>query len=282
MAPVSLKFLGTGGGRFTTIYQARSTGGCLVDAGGLRTHIDPGPGALLRCRQEGEDPTNVRAVLVTHAHPDHYTDAEVVVEAMTKGGTTKRGTVVGSKSVIDGTATHDAVFSRYHRERPEQMFAVAPGDNFKLGTMSVRATFSKHSDDATVGYRFTTEDGVLGYLADTALADELVAAHRGSRVLVLPATRPRKSRIDWHLCSEDVAAVVKAVRPELALLNHLGLKMVRAGPDAEAAWVEQQTGVRTVAAADGMRVIVGDKIEVVPPGAGAIAPTLKEASEVTD
>jgi ribonuclease BN (tRNA processing enzyme) len=69
MAPVSLKFLGTGGGRFTTIYQARSTGGCLLDAG-LRAHIDPGPGALLRARQEGEDPTTTRAVLVTRAHPD--------------------------------------------------------------------------------------------------------------------------------------------------------------------------------------------------------------------
>jgi phosphoribosyl 1,2-cyclic phosphodiesterase len=261
MAPVSLKFLGTGGGRFTTIYQARSTGGCILDAG-VRMHIDPGPGALLRCRQEGEDPTATRAVLVTHAHPDHYCEAEVAVEAMTKGGTVVRGLVVGSKSAIEGSETHDAVFSRYHKERPESMFAVAPGANFKVDTVSVRATPSKHSDDTTVGFRFATHAGTIGYLADTALDEAVVSAHRGSRVLVLPATRPRRSRIDWHLCSEDIVAVLKAVRPEVALLNHLGLKMVRAGPEAEAAWIEQQSGVRTVAAFDGMRATVGDTIEV--------------------
>jgi phosphoribosyl 1,2-cyclic phosphodiesterase len=281
MAPVSLRFLGTGGGRFTTIYQARSTGGCLLEAG-LRVHIDPGPGALLRARQEGEDPTATRAVLVTHAHPDHYSEAEVAVEGMTKGGTVKRGTVVGSKSVIEGTDTHDAVFSRYHKDRPSEFFAVAPGDNFKLGTVSVRATPSKHSDDTTVGFRFTTGEGVIGYLADTALEETVVAAHRGSRVLVLPATRPRHSRIEWHLCSEDIVAVLKAVRPEIALLNHLGLKMVRSGPEKEAAWIEEQSGVRTVAAFDGMRVVVGDAIEIAKPASVPAPSDIKDLGDVPE
>jgi phosphoribosyl 1,2-cyclic phosphodiesterase len=281
MAPVSLKFLGTGGGRFTTIYQARSTGGCLIDAG-LRIHIDPGPGALLRYKQEAEDPTMTNAVLVSHAHPDHYTDAEVCVEAMTKGGTVKRGTVVGSKSVIDGTETHDAVFSRYHRQAPEELFAVAPGDHFKLGGVSVRATPSKHTDDTTVGFRFTTSDGVIGYLADTALTPDVAAAHKGSRVLVLPATRPRRSRIDWHLCSEDVAELVRQIRPEVALLNHLGLKMVRADPEREAAWISQASGVRTVAAFDGMRVLIGDTIEVARMVVPADSPSPKGLANVPE
>jgi ribonuclease BN (tRNA processing enzyme) len=116
-----------------------------------------------------------------------------------------------------------------------------------------------------VGFRFTTSEGVIGYLADTAFDEELVRAHRGSRVLVLPATRPRKSRIYWHLCSEDIAQLVKAVRPDIALLNHLGLKMVKSGPQVEAAWIEEQSGVRTVAAFDGMGVSLADKIEVAPP-----------------
>jgi hypothetical protein len=38
--------------------------------------------------------------------------------------------------------------------------------------------------------------------------------------------------------------------------------MVRAGPEKEAAWIEEQSGVRTVAATDGMRVAVGDAVEV--------------------
>lgn len=265
MAGVALKFLGTGGGRFTTMYQARSTGGCLLDAG-RQVHIDPGPGALLRARQEGQDPTKTRAVLVTHAHPDHYTEAEVVVEAMTRGGTARRGTFVGSVSTLEGTDSHDAVLSRYHRSRPKEAFSVGPGDHFKLGGVTVRATPSHHRDDTTVGFRFTTEEGVIGYIADTSLEEDVIKAHAGSRVLVLPATRPRGARIDWHLCTEDVATIVRAIQPEVALLNHLGLKMIRAGPDGEAQWLEEKTGVRTVAASDGMQVTVGDRIDVGPIG----------------
>jgi ribonuclease BN (tRNA processing enzyme) len=181
---------------------------------------------------------------------------------MTRGGTTKRGMFVSSVSALDGTESHDAVLSRYHRTLPEEAFAVRPGDHFKVGEVTVRATPSLHKDDTTVGFRFATAEGVIGYLADTSLTDEVVRAHAGSRVLVLPATRPRGARINWHLCTEDVAAIVRALRPEVALLNHLGLKMVRAGPDAEAAWVQEQTGVRTVATTDGMQVRVADTVEV--------------------
>ena len=41
-----LIMLGTGGGRHTTMFQARSTGGFLLDTGKSRIHMDPGPGAL--------------------------------------------------------------------------------------------------------------------------------------------------------------------------------------------------------------------------------------------
>jgi phosphoribosyl 1,2-cyclic phosphodiesterase len=243
------------------MYQTRSTGGCILDAG-TRVHIDPGPGALLRSRQEGQDPSRTRAVLVSHAHPDHYTDAEVAIEAMTRGGTTRRGMFVGSVSALDGTQSHDSVLSRFHRTRPEQAFAVQPGEHFKIGAVTVRATPSHHRDETTVGFRFTTSEGVIGYVADTAMEEDVVRAHKGSRVLVLPATRPLGKRIPWHLCTEDVAEVVRAIRPEVALLNHLGLKMIRSGPDAEARWIEDKTGVRTVAAADGMRATIGDTIEI--------------------
>lgn len=262
MAKVFLKFLGTGGGRFSTITQERSTAGCLLEAG-VRFHIDPGPGALLRSRIEREDPTRVRAVLVTHAHPDHYCEAEVAVEAMTKGGAEKRGLLAGSLSVIDGTATHGPVVSKYYKARPEEVFAVRQGDNFKVGPVSVRATPSFHSDETTVGFRFHTEEGAIGYLSDTSYDAEVVAAHKGSRLLVLPATRPRRSRIRWHLASEDVVEILKAVRPEMAVLNHLGLRMLRAGPEKEAEWIEKVSGVRTVAGFDGMQVAVADEVAVV-------------------
>ena len=92
-------FLGTGGGRFATIYQVRSTGGIYVNDG-TRLHIDPGPSALMNLSRLSLDPARTDAVLISHCHPDHYADAEMLIEGMTKGGFKRSGTLVGSESVL--------------------------------------------------------------------------------------------------------------------------------------------------------------------------------------
>ncbi|MDH3366035.1 MAG: MBL fold metallo-hydrolase, partial [Thermoplasmata archaeon] len=93
---VRITFLGTGGGRFATIYQARATGGFYIEDG-RNIHVDPGPGALVRMRSVGLDPMNTHAILISHCHPDHYMDAEILIEAMTEGGTRKQGVLEASR-----------------------------------------------------------------------------------------------------------------------------------------------------------------------------------------
>jgi phosphoribosyl 1,2-cyclic phosphodiesterase len=78
----SLTFLGTGGGRFATIYQVRATGGIYINDGG-RLHLDPGPSALAGMRSLDLDPALTDCVMVSHCHPDHYGDAEMLIEGMT-------------------------------------------------------------------------------------------------------------------------------------------------------------------------------------------------------
>ena len=47
--------------------------------------------------------------------------------------------------------------------------------------------------------------------------------------------------------------VLHVARPGTAILNHFGMQVVKAGPDAIARRIEVETGVPTIAAADGMR-----------------------------
>ena len=94
---MKITFLGSGGGRFSAISQ-RS----IDNLGGKNYHIDPGPGALIRTYQFGFDPRNLSGVIVSHAHTDHYNDAEILIEAMTRGMTKSMGTIVGSESVLEG------------------------------------------------------------------------------------------------------------------------------------------------------------------------------------
>ncbi|MCJ7731677.1 MBL fold metallo-hydrolase, partial [Candidatus Bathyarchaeota archaeon] len=96
----TLDFLGTGGGRFVMTSQMRRTAGIRLSEGKTQVHIDPGPGALVFSNWAGLSPEKLDGLIVTHCHPDHYTDAEVFIEAMTRGTMAKRGVLAASKSVL--------------------------------------------------------------------------------------------------------------------------------------------------------------------------------------
>jgi hypothetical protein len=54
--------------------------------------------------------------------------------------------------------------------------------------------------------------------------------------------------------TEEAAKIISKVRPKLAIIQHFGMLMVKAGEDKEAKWIEEQTGVKTIAAKDGMSI----------------------------
>lgn len=245
-----LTFLGTGGGRFSTLFQARGTGGLYLEDGAARLHIDPGPGALLKLHGAGLDPTDTTGVLVTHAHLDHCNDANLLIEGMTRGGTERRGFLCGSVSVVEGYAGQPPVVTPHHRELCATVHVAKPGGNARVSGVRVEFLATDHRDPTNVGFKFHTSGGVLTYYTDSILRDDLVKPIEGTRVLVLGVTRPRGAPIPGHLTTDDAAAIADRVRPELLVLTHLGLKVLRGGPDGEASYVQDKTGVPTVAARD--------------------------------
>lgn len=251
---LSLVFLGTGGGRFATILQTRATGGLYLYSDSTRLHIDPGPGALIRMKECGIDPTKTSAIIVTHNHPDHYNDAEILIEAMTHGCKKKKGMFAASESVLNGFQSLGPSVSKYHSSKPLKTELLKPGMEFELDNLKIRATRTAHSDATAFGLRMESHDGVLSLTGDTALKEELFEDHKGATVLILSVTRPLNSRIPYHLSTEDAAELAKAIRPKLAILTHFGAKFVSSNPDVQANWVEQKSGVRTISAWDGMTV----------------------------
>jgi len=262
-----LTLLGTGGGRFATVTQERATGGVYLEDG-VSLHIDPGPGSLVMMKRARLDPMRTDGILVSHCHPDHYTDAEVLMEAMTNGAKVRRGYLVGSRSVLQGEDGIGPAISAYHQAAMEEVHMLSPGDSVELSHVKVLATPAAHSDPSTVGFRLGTTNGEVGYVPDTSLADEVIEANRGVRVLVVPLTRPLRARIDHHLCTEDAAELVDGVKPELAVLNHMGLKTLREDPGLQAEWISKKSGVRTVVGDDLMRIRIAEHISVKGPGEG--------------
>lgn len=250
---VELVFLGAGGGRYQTIDQHFKTGGFRLHAG-AKLHVDPGPGALLLSHQHELDPLDIDCVVVTHCHPDHYCDAEVLIEAMTQHMTKKRGVLIGSESALKRAGRYGPAVSRYHQSKPAEVKCSKPGESYELDDVKLEATPTRHGDQTTFGIKFLTKDGAIGYTSDTQYFDELAKHFEGSRVLIANVTRPLAMRIPWHLCSDDLISLLNQVKPELAVMVHMGMLFLKHSPEKEAARIKAATGVETVPGYAGLRV----------------------------
>jgi len=256
-----LTFLGTGGGRFVTLTQERSTGGIYLEDG-YKVHIDPGPGALHALRRNRIDPTNTHGLMITHCHPDHYANAETLIEGINTGRRGQHGFLIAAHSVTRGRDKIGPAISRYHLSKIHRVVTVKSGDTFHVGHLQGLATPALHSDPDAVGFRLSTRDGEVSYVADTELREEVTASHKGSRLLILAVTRPLQARIPFHLSTEDAAVMAESIKPELVILTHMGKKFLKEGPRKQAEWIEERSGIRTLAGEDDMRVYMKEQISV--------------------
>jgi phosphoribosyl 1,2-cyclic phosphodiesterase len=263
LEPLNIHFLGTGGGRFTMITQLRRTAGIRLVYGDTDIHIDPGPGATVFSNWARLNPQKLDAIVVTHSHPDHYTDAEVLVEAMTHGTKDRRGVLAASRSVLYGNDECEKSISSYHQGMVGSLESLEPGYSFSVNEIDFQAVEARHSDPDTIGLRAEVPGvGSIGYTSDTAFIPSLIENYRGLRLLILCVLRPRGYPLRYHLCTDDVLKVLEGVEPRCTVITHFGMMMLRVEPEVEASYIEDVTGIPTIAARDGMKIVLGEAIEV--------------------
>ena len=260
---IEIILLGTGGGRFATITQKRRTAGIRIIGNGLNLHLDPGPGSLVHSINEGLNPQKLNAVFVSHCHPDHYTDAEVLIEAMTRGMTRKRGVLAAARSVLSGNDMCESSISTYHQQMPERAIEAVPNTKFQVGNFSVLVTEARHTDPDTVGFKFETQKfGDFAYTSDTECFEGIGKYYEGVRLLLLCVMRPSGKPWKGHMTTNDAIKIIEETHPEQAVLTHFGMQMIFKGSAKEAKLIEEKTGVPTVAAVDGMLIAFGETINV--------------------
>ena len=266
MTGVEVIFLGTGGGRFATITQKRRTGGIRIISDTLNMHLDPGPGALIYSLNTGLNPQKIKEVFVSHAHPDHYGNAEVLIEAMTRGMTKKRGILAASHSVLLGNEVCGPAISQYHLRRPKKVIETKPGTAFNIGKVKIITTEARHTDPDTVGLRLKIPDfGDIAYTSDSEFFDGIKNFYDGVRLLIFCVMRPSGEPWRGHMTTNDAITMLGEIKPEKVVITHFGMRMIFRGPTREAKLIEQKTGVPTIAAVDGMRINASEEIQVKRP-----------------
>ena len=244
-----IKFLGTGGGRFTTITQARATGGFFIDTGRVKIYVDPGPGALIHSIKEKIPLKKLDFIFVSHAHTDHINDAQVLIEILTDGCTKKDGIFVGSTSAVE-------YLDNYHKNHLEKIVSLSTGEKFEFKNITLKATKALHTDASTIGFVLEMGGKRIGYTSDSIYFDGFGEQFKRCDLIIVNCAVPRNP---WkhagvekakHMDAFDVVKLLKIARPKEAVLTHYGLSMLRAGPERIAKLIEKESGIKTKAIKD--------------------------------
>ncbi|MFC1918418.1 MBL fold metallo-hydrolase [Chloroflexota bacterium] len=251
----TITFLGTGGARFMIINQFLASGGLWLNLDGTEILVDPGPGCIVQSTKRKLKADKLSAIILSHRHLDHSADINVMVEAMTQGGFKRHGWLFAP---VDALETEPVIFS-YLKNYLDGIEVLQEGKSYSAGNISFSTPVRHIHRVETYGMVFKTKNHTFSYIADTRYFDGL-RKYAGSELLIInvvfleprpPADDPRKPAD--HLSVPDVERIITDLKPKVALLTHFGMSMWRAKPWQVAEQLSRQTGVRVLAARDGMK-----------------------------
>jgi phosphoribosyl 1,2-cyclic phosphodiesterase len=250
-----IKFLGTAGARFVVARQLRSSAGVFISMKGKNIILDPGPGTLVKCAKSrpGIDVTKLDAIILTHAHIDHTSDVNILIDAMTNGGLRRRGILFAPRECIYG---EDAVVLKYLRDFMQAIVILDENQAYGIEELRFSTSLRHQHPVETYGINFDLDGRKISFMVDTRYFRGLMRSYTGAYLLVMNVVRydPHESGEVMHLCVDDVRRILSEIRPGRAILTHFGMTMLKARPRELAKKLTEELGLDVIMASDGMTV----------------------------
>jgi len=237
------------------ISQMLASGGLWLNLGGTEILLDPGPGSIVQAKKRRLNPENLSAIIVSHRHLDHSADANIMVEAMTQGGLRKHGAFFAPLEALE---TEPVIFN-YLRRRLERIEPLSAGRSYNIGNANFSTPVRHIHGAENYGFVFHTDKHKVACITDTSYFPELAQHYRSDLLIMNVVFLEPKTGINaddmpiQHLCLPVVERLVKEIKPQAAVITHFGMGMWRARPEKIAAELTRKTGVRVIAARDGMK-----------------------------
>ena len=251
----TITFLGTGGARFMIITQMLASGGIWLNLSGTEILIDPGPGCIVQTTKRKLKPENLSAIILSHRHLDHSADINIMTEAMTQGGFKRQGRLFAPADAFGG----EPVIFSYLKDRLDKVELLEAGKSYTIDNVSFTTPVRHVHPVETYGMVFKTARHSFSCITDTHYFDGLTTYYNNELLIInvvfmdrhTPLTHP-DTPID-HLSVPEVEGIVNEIRPKAAILTHFGMGVWRAKPDEIARQLSETTGVKVIAARDGMQ-----------------------------
>jgi ribonuclease BN (tRNA processing enzyme) len=211
-----------------------ATSGYLLADSGVSLVVDLGTGTFARLQQV-TSPHDLGAVVVTHAHPDHFVDLYSLFYSRFF-----HQEPLPPLPLFAPPGAFDAITSYAPARRKEEFRAVfdirtiAPGDTVETGPFRLRAHEMLHQP-LTIGLRISAGPATLAYTADTGATDEVIELARGAETLLCDATwLSSDPRAPNHLSPRQAAGYAAGAGVPRLLLTHLWPSVPPEGAIAEA------------------------------------------------
>jgi ribonuclease BN (tRNA processing enzyme) len=244
----SITFLGTAGARIMVANQIQASGGMWLNLAGTEILIDPGPGSIVQSTKRKLRADHLKAIIISHRHLDHAGDLNIMVEAMTQGGFEPRGRVFLPS---DALGPEPVLFS-YLIDYLDKLEVLREGQSYGIDSVTFSTPVRHKHSVETYGLKFTAGERSFAYIADSRYFDGLIENYKAELIIInLVFIEPRDGIA--HLSLQDAERIINGIKPKAAILSHFGMSVWKARPWEVAEGLTQKTGIRVIAARDGMK-----------------------------
>ena len=244
----TITFLGTGGARIMVANQILASGGLWLNLSGTEILLDPGPGSIVQSTKRKLKAEKLSAIILSHRHLDQSADTNIMVEAMTQGGFKPHGLLFAPADALE---TEPVIFS-YLRSYLDGIEVLEEGKSYSIGNVTFSTPIRHIHSVETYGMVFSIGEHTFSYIADSRYFDGLCRSY-DSELLIINVVFLEAGHPFDHLSVPDAEHIIMKIKPKVAILTHFGMTMWRARPWEIAQRLSEKTGVRVLAARDGMK-----------------------------
>lgn len=203
----------------------RVCSGYWVEADDGRLLLDCGAGVVHGMARLRLSWPELDHLLITHFHNDHIGDVPMLLFALKHGVRPPREkplSVWAPHGIGERMKAMEAAFGDHVADPgfPVVIREVAPGDDFAIGGLAVRAVSTPHTD-RSLAYRLTDDAVSLGYTGDTGPSAAVGTMMAGVDTLIAECSLPDDDAIETHLSPSSLAAMARRAAPGRLVVTHV-------------------------------------------------------------
>lgn len=226
---MQLQFVGCGdafgsGGRFNTCFHVTGTEANFL--------IDCGASSVIAMKQLGISHNDVRTILITHFHADHFGGLPfLMLDAQFFSKRTQPLTIAGPKGLRDWyVRVMETAFpgsSSTKQKFDLEFIELAPGVTTDVTGLAVTPHLVKHGnpDGPFFALRVEAEGKSLAYTGDTEWTDALIETARGVDLFVAEAYF-RDKKVPLHLDLATLEEHLAEIAPKRLVITHMSDDML--------------------------------------------------------